>query len=263
MNNKIIKRLRDIEVGHRVVILYAAETGSRARGLASADCDYDVRFIYAHHRNWYLSIDVESRSETLDFPVLEHLDCAGWDIRKALNLFMRTSAALLEWLYSPITYIDIGPLAARLRKLWPHSVNTAALCYHYSHLARDYAHALPVGGDKVRLKKCLGALRAVLAIRYIELKGVDPPPVEFDKLAQAVAPAGLAGAITELIELKRTSPRAGVTVNVGGGVVEFITAELDRHDQGFEDTAQPRRLSKQKRLDELNELFRAALRLVH
>ena len=58
VQNEILKRLRAAESEHRVRIVYACESGSRAWGFASADSDYDVRFIYARERDWYLSFDV-------------------------------------------------------------------------------------------------------------------------------------------------------------------------------------------------------------
>jgi predicted nucleotidyltransferase len=59
MEQKIIEmvkeRLLEIEKEHTVTILYAVESGSRAWGFESLDSDYDIRFIYAHNKNWYLN----------------------------------------------------------------------------------------------------------------------------------------------------------------------------------------------------------------
>jgi len=55
----ILERLTAIEQSESVRILYACESGSRAWGFASPDSDYDVRFIYVHARDWYLSINAE------------------------------------------------------------------------------------------------------------------------------------------------------------------------------------------------------------
>ncbi len=41
----ILARLRAVEADDHVRILYAVESGSRAWGFPSRDCDYDVRFI--------------------------------------------------------------------------------------------------------------------------------------------------------------------------------------------------------------------------
>lgn len=38
-------------------ILYSVESGSRARGFASSDSDYDVRFIYVRCMEDYLRLD--------------------------------------------------------------------------------------------------------------------------------------------------------------------------------------------------------------
>ena len=51
----ILTRLDSIERGHHVRVLLAVESGSRAWGFASPDSDYDVRFIYVHRPEWYLS----------------------------------------------------------------------------------------------------------------------------------------------------------------------------------------------------------------
>ena len=48
METKILQRLKDIESKYDVKILLAVESGSRAWGFASKDCDYDVRFVYVH-----------------------------------------------------------------------------------------------------------------------------------------------------------------------------------------------------------------------
>lgn len=55
METKIKDTLRKIEELHKVKVLYACETGSRAWGFPSPDSDYNVRMIYMHEPDWYLS----------------------------------------------------------------------------------------------------------------------------------------------------------------------------------------------------------------
>ena len=126
----IQRRLTAAEIEHDVKVLYACESGSRAWGFASPDSDYDVRFIYAHKRDWYLSFDIERRRDVIEYPIVDDIDIGGWDIRKALYLFTRTNGALLEWLNSPIVYRDQGHLSERLRKYAPTAHNDLALRYH-------------------------------------------------------------------------------------------------------------------------------------
>lgn len=50
-------KLREIETRENIRILYCAEAGSRAWGVASPDSDYDVRFIYLRPLEYYLRLD--------------------------------------------------------------------------------------------------------------------------------------------------------------------------------------------------------------
>lgn len=77
MKNTILSHLKTIETEEHVRILYACESGSRAWGFPSADSDFDVRFIYIHPRDWYLSI--EQQREVIERPVDGQLDINGWD----------------------------------------------------------------------------------------------------------------------------------------------------------------------------------------
>src|SRR5690349_14763485 len=104
VDSKILPLVREhlnkIENEFRVRILYACESGSRAWGFPSPDSDFDVRFIYVHDRDWYLSLS-EDR-DTIEKNLPGDLDIGGWDIRKTLRLISKSNVIPLEWLQSPI-----------------------------------------------------------------------------------------------------------------------------------------------------------------
>lgn len=52
MKDKILEKLKEIELQKGVQLMYACESGSRAWGFASPDSDYDIRFIYKHNLNY-------------------------------------------------------------------------------------------------------------------------------------------------------------------------------------------------------------------
>ncbi|TGU49372.1 nucleotidyltransferase domain-containing protein, partial [Mesorhizobium sp. M00.F.Ca.ET.186.01.1.1] len=80
MKEVIQQKLAELEREHALKILFAVESGSRAWGFPSQDSDYDVRFVYIHRPEWYLSID--DKRDVLELPIDEVLDINGWDIRK-------------------------------------------------------------------------------------------------------------------------------------------------------------------------------------
>ena len=163
-----------------------------------------MRFVYVRPRDWYLSFNIERKRDVIERPVVDDIDCNGWDLRKALHLFSRTNGALLEWLNSPIRYIERGDFAMSLRQLAAMHFNATALCYHYSHMARsNYRECLT--GNRVRLKKYLYVLRPLLAIRHIEQE-LGIPPVRFESLVDAVAPVEIRPNIAGLLAAKRPHP---------------------------------------------------------
>ncbi|MEJ7666585.1 MAG: nucleotidyltransferase domain-containing protein [Hymenobacter sp.] len=109
MITRISAALATLEAEHGIRILYACESGSRAWGFPSPDSDYDVRFIYCHPPDWYLTLD--EGPDTLNFPVDDELDLAGWELRKALRLLRGSNAALFEWLQSPVVYHEAPGLS--------------------------------------------------------------------------------------------------------------------------------------------------------
>ena len=194
---RIQTALRQLEAAQGIRILYACESGSRAWGFPSPDSDYDVRFIYCHPLDWYLTLD--EGPDTLNFPVDDELDLAGWELRKALRLLRGSNASLFEWLQSPIIYHEALAFRARLAPLLPATFHLKAGLHHYlGQLRRGVEEDL--AGDEMRLKRLFYALRAALAARWIrERHGL--PPMAFAPL-RALLPAALESEVDALLAAK-------------------------------------------------------------
>lgn len=209
MKQEILATLDQVERQHSVRVLCAVESGSRAWGFASQDSDYDVRFIYANPRDWYLSV-FEQRDviEPLGDGVL---DPSGWDLRKALRLFSKCNLVLNEWLNSPIAYRELEGFRSQLQSLIPMFFNPIAAVHHYSSMAHA---ALAARGENgaIKTKKLFYALRALLACRWIERNG-SQPPTEFDRLVAVVAEGNEKMWIADLLEQKAKGGEADRTAD--------------------------------------------------
>ncbi|MGD9562080.1 MAG: nucleotidyltransferase domain-containing protein [Pyrinomonadaceae bacterium] len=162
-----------------VKILLAVESGSRAWGFASKDSDWDVRYIYIHRLDWYLRIDQYKDSQELILP--NDLDLSGWELRKALGLFRKSNPPLLEWLRSPIVYLEQFSTADQLRKLSGTYFNPRSCMYHYLSMAKGNFNEFLKDRDLVKIKKYFYVLRPVLACDWIQNRN-SFPPMEFEKL---------------------------------------------------------------------------------
>jgi len=224
MLQRIRETLSRIEAEHGVRILYACESGSRGWGFDSPDSDWDVRFIYCHPRDWYLSID-EGR-DVIELPIDDLLDVNGWDLRKSLRLMKKSNPVLLEWLSSPIVYREDAAAMAAYRSLAQDFYQPVACLHHYLHIAkgnfREYLQ-----GEAVRLKKYFYVLRPVLACLWIE-RGLGVVPMAFDDLVGGVVnDSGLKDSIAMLTELKRSGAEmdSGLRIPV---IHSFLEREIVR-----------------------------------
>lgn len=181
MTPTILDALATLERDCEVRVLYAAESGSRAWGFASPDSDYDVRFVYARELRAYLR--VHDGTDVIERMLPGDLDVSGWDLRKALQLFARCNSTLYEWLLSPIVYREDAAFAEPLRAAMAQFFQPAAALHHYLGIARN-TWTEHLSGDNVRLKKMFYFLRPVLACRWIEHAG-SQPPTEFGRLVDA------------------------------------------------------------------------------
>ena len=59
---------------------------------------------------------IRDKRDVIESPISGDLDVSGRDLRKALALFSKSNPPLLEWLSSPIVYLDRYGLAGHLRE---------------------------------------------------------------------------------------------------------------------------------------------------
>jgi predicted nucleotidyltransferase len=223
MREEIEKALKAIERDCGVRILYACESGSRAWGFASADSDYDVRFIYVHHIDWYLSI--QDHRDVIERMLPGDLDVSGWEIRKALRLFRKSNPPLLEWMSSPIVYREDEAFMSSLHALMDSYYSPSSCFRHYLHMAEGNIRGY-LTGDAVRTKKYLYVLRPMLGCRWIE-QGLGPVPMEFERLYETLDEAPVLTAIKNLVERKRSGTELELEPP-DPILAAFIEAEIER-----------------------------------
>lgn len=206
-------RLDEIERSENIKILLAIESGSRAWGFASPDSDFDVRFIYMHKADWYLSV-LEQR-DVIECGVDEKMvDLVGWDLRKALRLQLKSNPALYEWLVSPITYRENKPFRQNFRRLFERHANRTALIYHYHSIARTQWKRSMEGRSEVRLKKYFYVIRPLLSLLWLQGQSSLPPMNIEDLLAEISLKKELASAVRRLLETKRRTQETGLGTRI-------------------------------------------------
>ena len=226
MRDGILAALKEIERAQEVRVLLAVESGSRAWGFASPDSDFDVRFVYVHPRNWYLSV-FDAR-DVIEKMLPGDLDVSGWELRKSLRLFSKCNLAFNEWLGSPIRYVHEPRFLEQLEALLPRYFNPIAGLHHYRRMA---AAALDdsLRDGAVGIKKLFYVLRPLLACRWIRNVRAQPP-TEFAKLVDTGWVTGEERAwIEDLLALKAAAAEAQ-TIPLEPARVAALREEIDGHE---------------------------------
>jgi uncharacterized protein len=155
--------LEKIAAKKQVQILYACETGSRAWGFPSPDSDYDVRFIYMHPVDWYLSLG--KRKDTIEY-MDGDLDITGWDLRKCLQLLKKSNAPLIERFQSPMEYYAVSGFKQGFLRLAESFYSPTAVFFHHYSLANKFWEELKQK-DMVKLKSLFYLVRSLLSCNWI------------------------------------------------------------------------------------------------
>jgi len=229
IDNEVQQRVRDalarIEADRKVRVLYACESGSRAWGFASHDSDYDVRFLYVHRRDWYLS--VEDRRDVIEEPLTDELDVSGWELRKALRLLFKSNPPLLEWLKSPVVYQSDPAFLSRFKLLAERFYSPRRCFSHYLHMASgNWRHYLE-GRESVKLKKYLYVFRPLLACRWIE-RSLGQVPMLFSELVNGVLDERDARAALDALVLRKQAGDELSEAPPDEVLSSFVVEELDR-----------------------------------
>jgi predicted nucleotidyltransferase len=224
MNPTILDLLAQIEQDKGIQIRYACESGSRAWGFPSPDSDFDIRFIYLHPREWYLSVN-EGEDNVRVMPN-DLLDGNGWDFRKFLRLMHASNSTVYEWLSSPIVYIENKPFTDALWQLALDYFQPKKVIFHYLGIATGMLEK-EFQASSVKIKKYFYVLRPVLSAVWIAEKGT-PPPIDFYELLPLVqGNSPIHQAILDLLKQKETAlegqqvPRVPV-------LDDFVATEMQR-----------------------------------
>ncbi len=226
-----MRALRLIEQQNNVRILYACEAGSRAFGYESEHSDFDVRFIYVHSKEWYLSLfDKSDVIESFN----EDIELQGWDIKKALGLLTKSNPTVIEWLQSPIIYrestqfLPVRTLAAQMIQVKP-------ILFHYVKLGKGNIMRYR---DTAKQKHLVYALKSLLLVQWISVKESLPEKNLIALLETANIPEEVKMHSYDLLNRKE--------VQNDELVMNYIETELETYENKAKDILDKKGIDKEK-----------------
>jgi predicted nucleotidyltransferase len=251
MIEAIRKELTRLESEHEIKILLAVESGSRAWGFESRDSDWDVRYVYIHKLDWYLRIDEGKDSQDEITP--EDIDLAGWELKKALKLFRKSNPPMLEWLQSPIVYLEQFSTAEKLREMSKEYFNPKSCMYHYLSMAKNNFREF-LQKETVKSKKYFYVLRPVLACDWIKETNTMPP-MEFQDLVDSqIKDENLKAEIAALLKRKMAGEELKEEPRI-----EILNEFLERKIEFYKDYVEQIEPNEKPQTALLDELFKKTI----
>ncbi len=235
---EVQEHLKKIEQEHNVIVIQAIESGSRAWGFPSPDSDYDVRFVYVHPEDWYLSL-FEKR-DVIELPINAELDIAGWDLRKALKLANNANAVIQEWMISPIVYQQSSHFV-KLQNLIGRAFNPLGTYHHYRSMAKK-AYFDIENSEQKKLKRFFYFARATLSAKWILEKQTMPSIVFYDVLEGLIEDVEMLNSVSELIEKKSQEPERSL-LEVPAHVYNFFVSMYELLEEQVEFSVKPELVS--------------------
>ncbi|MBW3010601.1 nucleotidyltransferase domain-containing protein [Candidatus Woesearchaeota archaeon] len=217
----ITKLCKQIEKEKGIKILFAVENGSRAWRMESEDSDYDVRFVYHHPMEKYISLSqpkdvIEKYYDQEGKPHAAQgcfIDIVGFDVFKYLRLLINSNPTAIEWLKSDIVYY--GKQNLKFRDFAFKCFKKISLFYHYQSLCRQNYQKYIKSKTLVSYKKYLYALRGLVNATYVQKTG-KVPPIDFtDTVKKAdFLPKNIRDRILKIIELKKSGREKQIIDNI-------------------------------------------------
>lgn len=249
IEQSIQDRLNEMERVHNCRILFAIESGSRAWGYASLNSDYDVRCVYSHPAERYLSIT--PMRDVIEWELNEVYDINGWDLRKALQLALRSNISVFEWADSPIVY-RTSRWHEAFRVVTRSVMQPALLASRYVGMAEStYKRYLTRAVPPV--KEYFYAIRPLLAARWV-LETKQPAPLPFEAL-RSLLPEDMQAEADSLLELRRSHTEKAC-VELRPKALEFIQKEIAELHRVLDSAPQ---MQLEVSSTELDDFFRRVL----
>ncbi|MBL8549550.1 MAG: nucleotidyltransferase domain-containing protein [Hyphomonadaceae bacterium] len=250
----IVARLDALARERGVRMLLAVESGSRAWGFHSPDSDYDVRFLYVHAADAYLSLFPPR--DVIETPIEGLIDLNGWDLGKALKLMIRGNSVVHEWLASPIRYCADEAFLAALAPVARAWRSTYADAYHYYGLLQSQWARFIEGRERVKLKKYFYVIRPAIALAWLREKPDAAPPMDLPGLLRGVA---LPRETFQALEALRVAKRDASEIGEGARIPALDAYVRAQAEWGLSVKGKAPKPEKQL-LEETDAFFRKVVR---
>lgn len=193
MSNEIIaNKLLELEQIHNISIIFSVDAGSRSYGCNTESSDYDIRFVYFYNdKKQYLKVS-KYNDTIIGFSDDHMLDWTGWDIRKAVGHLKESNPGMLEWLSSPIVYVDKNNFKANCLKISNDMHSHLSLMYHYFNMAKNNWKTWIENKPEIICKKYFYVIRPLANLVHIMDKFLNFPNdsleliVNFDSLIDVI-----------------------------------------------------------------------------
>jgi uncharacterized protein len=222
--------IKHIEKDFSVKVLFACEAGSRAWGASNQTSDYDIRFIYLHPIDWYLSIDPKRdvieipKNDHITIPVHKLIDMTGWELSKTLRLLRKSNPSLLEWVHSNMVYYNAYETMEKLKELSKLTFSAKVCLFHNLNMAKNNFRVC-LQDKEANLKRYLNVIRPILAAKWIE-KNKTFPPIKYSHFLEDLSlDENFKKYINQLLQLKMVGGETSFPNK--GEMNEAIKSELD------------------------------------
>jgi len=182
---------------------------------------------------WYLRVATDR--DTCSRMLPGDLDLSGWELRKTLQLFAGCNLPLLEWLGSPVVYLD-GKLAENLRSLIPMFFNPRKAMHHCLSMAQRMAKENL--GETIKIKRLFYIIRPLCACQWIQDRATMPPTAFNALFSGCDVPSAISAQVERYLEQKKDAVEAEA-VQLNPELADWIRARLVHFEETVSETPVP------------------------